>query len=140
VQTYRTIQDYREGHYPNLPFVARRRIYPAIVTLEDWYFFGHELPERLDAAVRADMDKAGLPNEWLEQMPYSIMSVDEFETAMGIMNMVGLHSFVSGKVANTELRRWAYDAYCKGRYKEQIKKLPPLFDDEYETLFAAVIE
>ena len=49
--SHKTIVDYRAGRYPHLAFVEARRIYPAIVTLEDWYFFGLELPGRVGAAV-----------------------------------------------------------------------------------------
>ena len=52
VQTYRTIRDYRANHYPQLPYALGRRIYPVIVTLEDWYLFGQELPVRLDTQGR----------------------------------------------------------------------------------------
>jgi hypothetical protein len=135
VQVYRTIQDYRAGQYPNLAFVARRQIYPAVVTLEDWYFFGHELPERLHAEVRRLMEGGGLPPGWLEEMPYSILSVHEFEKASGIINVVGLAPFISGKV-NGERRRWAYGAYCNDRYPNEVAGLPRLFDDEYDAMFA----
>jgi hypothetical protein len=51
VQVYRTLSDYREHRYPQLPYSVGRRIYPVIVTLEDWYFFGHELPVRFGSSV-----------------------------------------------------------------------------------------
>jgi hypothetical protein len=138
VQVYRTIKDYRDGHYPHLPFLVERRIYPIVVTLEDWYLFGQELPGRLDAYVRNDMLKAGLPTDWVQQMPYSIMSIDEFETAIGVVNTVGVHTFVSGKVLDPERRRWAYGAYCLDRYKKEVGDLPSVFDDEFEAMFSAL--
>ena len=136
IQVYRTIKDYRAGHYPHLQFVAGRRIYPVIVTLEDWYFFGHELPARLDAAVRRDMLEAELAVGWLEEMPYSIMSVDECETATGVINSVGMRPFISGKVLDPERRFWAYGAYYNDRFAEEVVSLPGLFQDEYEAMFA----
>lgn len=138
VQVYRTINDYRNGQYPNLTFNADRRIYPAIVVLEDWYFFGLDMPVRLDAAIRTGMAKAGLPAEWLETMPYSIMIIDELESAAGVINTVGVHAFISGKVLDPALRYWAYGAYCNEKYKEQVADLPALFEDEYEAMFAGL--
>ena len=44
VQVYKTIRDYREGRYPHLAYVEAIKVYPAIATLEDWYLFGHDLP------------------------------------------------------------------------------------------------
>lgn len=139
VQTYRTIRDYRGNHYPHLPYAQGRRIYPVIVTLEDWYFFGQELPVRLDAQVREVMARTDLPIEWLEEMPYSILSVDEFETAAGVINMVGIHPFISGKINDPQRRRWSYGAYCRDRYADQVQHLQPLFEDEYQAMFADLV-
>jgi hypothetical protein len=139
VQTYRTVGDYLGNHYPQLPHSTGRRIYPVIVTLEDWYFFGHELPVRLHAAVEVVMARAGLPIEWLEEMPYSIMSVDEFETAAGIINTIGIHAFISGKLIDEHYRHWSYGAYCNDRYVDEVNNLPQLFDAEYQAMFAEVI-
>lgn len=136
VQVYRTIRDYRAGRYPQLEFIEGRRIYPVIVTLEDWYFFGIELPGRLDAAVKAAMEAGGLPVAWIDEMPYSVMSVHEFEKASGVINAVGIHPFISGKVHDPERRRWAYDAYCNDRYSAVVEGLSHLFEAEYEAMFA----
>jgi hypothetical protein len=136
IQVYRTIKDYRDNLYAQVPFVVERHIYPVIVTLEDWYFFGQELPVRLDAVVRTDMAKAGLPLDWLTEMPYSIMSVDELEKVTGVINTVGVHRFISGKALDAELRYWTYGAYCNEQFSDAVRGLPPLFDDEYDALFA----
>jgi hypothetical protein len=135
VQVYRTIQDYRAGLYPTLPFTADRAVYPTVLTLEDWYLFGQALPERLDTEVRSLMTERNLPLDWIEQMPYSVMSVDEFEKASGIINVVGVEPFISGKVRDQERRLWAYHSYCNDRYRNELRNLPRLFDDEYEAVF-----
>jgi hypothetical protein len=136
VQVYKTIADYRAGIYPHLAFVEGRRIYPAIVTLEDWYFFGLDMPARLEAATRAAMEAAGLPHAWLEVMPYSIMSIHELEIAAGVINTVGIHPFISGKVLDREFRRWGYLAYCNDQYPTEVTNLVPLFRDEFDAMFA----
>ena len=138
VQVYRTIRDYRENSYPQMPYVAGRRIYLMVVTLEDWYFFGHELPVRLDAAVKVVMERADLPVDWLVEMPYSIISVDELETAAGVINSIGIHPFISGKLQDPAYRNWGYSAYCCDRYADEVGNLPPLFADEYDAMFAGL--
>ena len=122
----------------NFPFAPARRIFPAVVTLEDWYFFGHDLPERLERAVRAAMLAGDLPEPWLQEMPYSIFSIDEFESASGIINTAGIPEFIYGKVNDPELRRWTYDSYCKHRYGNELAALPRLFHNEYDAMFAAL--
>jgi hypothetical protein len=138
VQVYKTIGSYRAGRYPHLAFVEERRIYPAIVTLEDWYFFGFDVPARLDAAVRKIMEAAGLPIAWLDEMPYSIMSIHELETAAGVINAVGVHPFISGKVLDPEFRRLGFGAYCNERYPNEVANLHDLFRDEFDAMFAAL--
>lgn len=136
VQVYKTINDYRVGLYPHLAYVEARRIYPAIVTLEDWYLFGSDMPARLDAAVRTIMETVGLPTVWLDEMPYSILSVDEFEKTSGVINAAGIEPVIRGKVQHPEFRRWGFDAYCNQQYSNEVRNLAGMFRDEYEAMFA----
>ena len=136
--SHKTIVDYRAGRYPHLAFVEARRIYPAIVTLEDWYFFGLELPGRVGAAVQVGMEAAGLPVAWLDEMPYVILSVHEFEKAAGVINGAGVHEVIARKVQDPELRGWGFGAYCDHHYPEEVRNLTALFYDEYEAMFGNV--
>jgi hypothetical protein len=138
VQAYKTISDYRAGRYPHLAFIEERRIYPAIVTLEDWYFFGFDMPARLDAAVRTIMEAGGLPIAWLDEMPYSIMSIHELEKAAGVINAAGVHPFFSGKALDPEFGRGGFGAYCNERYPNEVANLPHLFRDEFDAMFAGL--
>jgi hypothetical protein len=138
VQVYKTIADYREGLYPHLAYSTARRVFPAIVTLEDWYFFGWDMPNRLDAAVRSIFETVNLPPEWLDDMPYSILSLDEFERTSGVMNAVGIQPVVLGKVRHPEFRQWGYGAYCRNQYRQELRDLGHLFRDEYDAMFAAL--
>ena len=137
-QVYKTIRDYRADRYPHLAFIEARRIYPAIVTLEDWYFFGFDMPARLDAAVRTIMEADDLPIAWLDEMPYSIMSIHELEKAAGIINTVGIQLFISGKVLDPELRRWGFGAYCNHRYPNDVANQQHLFRDEFDSMFSTL--
>lgn len=139
VQVYRTISGYREGLYPQLPFVVERTIFPLVVTLEDWFFFGSELPDRLDVEVRGQMEQSGLPAGWLETMPYSVMSLDELETASGIISSVGIAAFMEGKLRDPERRGWAYHSYSWDRFPNQATALPPLFREECDAIFGEIM-
>jgi hypothetical protein len=135
VQVYKTIADYRAGLYPHLSFVAARHIYPAILTLEDWYLFGSDMPGRLDAEVRAIMEATELPVAWLDEMPYAILSVHEFEKAAGVINAAGVQTVMSGKFQDPEFRRSGFAAYCNSQYRNEVQNLPELFRDEYNAMF-----
>ena len=106
------------------------------MTLEDWYLFGLDMPARLDAAVRTIMGTVGLPAVWLDEMPYSIMSVDEFEKSSGVTNAAGIESVIRGKVQHPEFRRWGFGAYCNHQYSNEVRNLADMFRDEYKAIFA----
>lgn len=135
VQVYKTIVDYRSGNYPQLPFVEERRVFPMVVTLEDWYFFGTELPGRLDAIVRSRMMAAGLSVDWLEEMPYAILSVDELEQTASYFNDVDLTALVLGRAHHENYSRWGFATYCREVYGKNRPKSSPLFQEEYDALF-----
>jgi hypothetical protein len=140
IQIYRAIRDYRAGLYPNLEFSDERLVLPVLVTLEDWYFSGNDLPARLNEALTRGMTRAGLPLEWLTEMPYSVMSIDEFERAAGVINVVGIGTFILGKVNDEEFRRWLYHSYCFDQFGDVVRTLPDLFRPDYEAMFNGLIE
>ena len=106
------------------------------MTLEDWYLFGLDMVARLDAAVRTIMEAVGLPAIWLDEMPYSILSVDEFENASGVINAAGIQPVIQGKAQNPEFRRWGFEAYCNHQYRNEVRNLPDMFRNEYKAMFA----
>ncbi|WP_323715875.1 hypothetical protein [Paracoccus aminovorans] len=136
VQVYKTIVDYRAGSYPQLPFARGRQVFPMVVTLEDWYFFGSEMPARLDALVRTRMAAAELSDAWLDEMPYSILSVHELERATRYFNEVDLTTLVLGRARNKEYSRWGFASYCSEVHGKNRSALPQLFEEEHNALFA----
>lgn len=138
IQTYKAIRDYRAGLYPHLAYLEARHVTPVVVTLEDWYCHGQYLPALLDEAVRAAMENAGLPVEWLADMPYAVISIDEFETAVGVTNSAGIDTFWRGKLLDADKRRWPYRSYCGDDFADAVAELPDLFHDEFEAMFVQV--
>jgi hypothetical protein len=84
------------------------------------------------------MDGAGLPLAWLDDMPYSIMSVHDLEKAAGVINVVGIRPYMSGKLVDPELRRWGFGAYANTRYPNEVAGLHYLFRDEFDAMFATL--
>jgi hypothetical protein len=138
VQVYKTIRDYKANHYPQLNFVAKRRIFPMVVTMEDWFLFGDWFPARLDQAVRSAFVNAELPAAWIEEMPYSVISLHDFEKSCGVINATGISPFIIDKIADADLKRWAFGAYCNHKYRDIVSELPSLFLDDFDQLFANI--
>jgi hypothetical protein len=59
VQAYKSIRDYKASHYPHFPFNPNRKIYPIIVTLEDWFLMGPKLINQLRADVIRRLARMG---------------------------------------------------------------------------------
>lgn len=60
VQVHERLRDYEAGLFPNLPYLATRRCYPAVVTLEEWHLLGERITAFLDLAVADRMNVKGL--------------------------------------------------------------------------------
>ena len=135
-QVYKTIVDYRAGHYPQLLYAPARQVFPMVVTLEDWYFFGKEMPGRLDLSVRMKMAQAGLSEAWLEEMPYTILSMHELERAVRYINEIDLPTLMLGRARDPEYSQWGFASYCREVHGNEMAALPALFQEEYDDMFA----
>jgi hypothetical protein len=98
VQVYKTLVDYHNNAYPHFPVSDRRKIFPAIVTLENWHMFGPVMMNKLAEAVATKLNGLGLPLELVERMPYSIWAVEELEVGLQIMCTNGIANFMEGKL------------------------------------------
>ena len=135
-QVYKTIVDYRAGHYPQLPFARARHVFPMVVTLEDWYIFGPDMPARLDVSVRTKMAQAGLSEAWLEEMPYTILSMQELERTARYINEIDLPTLVLGRARHPEYSQWGFASYCDEVHGKNRPAQPDLFQEEYEAMSA----
>ena len=131
VQVYKTIDDYMNGRYPHLPLAAERKIYPVIVTLENWHIFGHLFLKTL----YEKMDAAEMPRDVLNNMPYSVLPIDDLEVGMQIISKVGIRIFMDGKMNNTEMRDWEWHPYMTHSFPKYFPARK-LFAEEYEKIFA----
>jgi hypothetical protein len=73
LQVYKTIADYRQNKYPAYEFKEGLRIYPLVVTLEDWLAFGPKILGSVHQKVVQRFEKEGMPPVWLDEMPYSFV-------------------------------------------------------------------
>ena len=135
VQLYERFCEYEAGAFPNLPFVAGRKSYPVVVTLEEWYLFGQRVVGMLREAVEARVRAAGLDLDLLTRAPYSVMSCDEFEEVAQVIDVVGLETFFDSKLSDPERRSWPYGNFLRDQYANERKARKLVFRDEAEAMF-----
>lgn len=134
VQLYKTILDYFNGKYENFPFSSARTVYPIIVTLEDWQFFGGEIQGMLHSKVMELLDKNCLSLSILNEMPYSIWSASDLEVCTQGCDAYGIGPFMDGMLHDDEFKHWLWPSYIKHKFPAMKRR--NLFKNEYDKFFA----
>jgi hypothetical protein len=91
--------------------------------------------DTLDQAVAAQLQKAGLRPELVEEMPYSIWSVEELEVGLQVMSSNGIAGFMEGKLRSAEMRQWDWHAYMTKSYLQSFPSRK-LFEQEHDAMFS----
>jgi hypothetical protein len=138
VQVYKTIADYQNSLYSHFEYRAERKIYPVIVTLENWRMFGSAMLDRLWNAVVHGLDAEAVPKDCIEKMPYTVLAIEELEVGGQIINSVGIADFFDGKLNDVEMRTWEWHGYMTRRFPTHFPARKP-FDAEYEQLFGKLV-
>lgn len=133
VQVYATIRDYREGRYPSLPYDKSLRIYPMIVTLENWYPLGNPVLSELEKAVQARLAEKKLPPDMSRELPYVIAAAEEFEVAAQIIAKVGCERFFEG-FRDKQYQGWMLEGYMSHAFKAENNAAVDLFAGTYEEI------
>jgi hypothetical protein len=94
VQTFRTIMDYSENRYPHFSFDEGRKIFPVVVTLENWRVFGPVMLNMLSEKVAQKLSDAEISTDLLQRMPYSVWAIEELEVGLQVMNEVAIAEFM----------------------------------------------
>lgn len=126
-QLYATIRDYRDNRYPKFPYDSRRRIFPLVVTLENWYLFSPPIEQELARQVAAEFDRRGLDKNVLNEMPYGICCIEEFERMMQIMAPRNILDFMDAKLSDPAKRQWPFASFMANHYWEDFQKPTDFF-------------
>jgi hypothetical protein len=133
VQVYKSIRDYRDGKYPNYAFDPQRKIYPMVVTLEDWFLMGPKMVNEVKGDVSRRMEKEEIPLEYLKDMPFSVCSTHEFEQAVQVMDQVGIVTVMQGKVVDSR-QEWTLSAFLRDGFREYARNSRFLFQKEFDAI------
>lgn len=132
VQLYKNIADAMAGHTHWLR--NDRPIFPLVVTLEDWYLLATSA-DLLALGVRTKMAEANLDLAWLDTMPYTVASCEEFEDVSPTIAEVGIHAFFSLKHSG-EQQRWMIQLFAKEHFNEVYRRTVhrDLFKEEWDRI------
>ncbi len=130
LQIYKTIDDYCNNLYPSFKYEEERQIYPIIITMENWFLFGDKRKDDLDKMIIEEFNNISLPIDYLKKMPYSICSVQDFESIIQVMQITHIKKFMDRKVFNKEKIEWLFRPFIYSEFAEESKKIKFLFKDE----------
>jgi hypothetical protein len=136
VQVYKTARDYLDGNYPHFPFRSERRIYPVVVTLENWHVFGPVMMKKLDEAVTRQLSEENIPADITEKMPYSIWSIGDLEEGFQLLEPNSIVSFMDGKLNDSEMKQWEWRPYISKMFPKA--RMRALFVAEYDDMFSEI--
>jgi hypothetical protein len=74
-------------------------IYPIILTLEDWLIFTPRVLENLNEHVKRLLAGHGISEKVLTDIPFTISSAQDFETAVQVIAKVGINAVMTKKTA-----------------------------------------
>lgn len=134
VQAYKSINDYNQGLYPHLPYSSQRKVYPVILTLEDWFVFMDPLLDKVDERVKERFAELKLPTQWLIDTPYQICSISTFERLVQIIQMSGIHEFMKRRLKEPDKQKWDLGPFISQEFPEESKKVKFMFDKEFKEL------
>lgn len=138
VQHYRNIRDALDGKTKwvsnGLP------VYPLVLTLEDWFIFSPRVDEMLHTHVVRLLADAGIPEQVLEEMPYTIASAHEFEIASQVMAQVSISAVMAKKTTGGE-RRWSLLPFINNNFSEEMRRVNwRLFADDWARLLPETLD
>jgi hypothetical protein len=136
LQIYKAINDYRSSLYPSFKYEEERQIYPVILTMEDWFLFGYKRLGILNEMVIKEFNNINLPIEYINKMPYSICSVEEFEDVMQLIQITNIRKLMNKKVFDKEKNEWLFHEFMLNEFPEESKKIKFLFRDEFDKKFS----
>ena len=140
LQIYKTIKDYKDNKYSSFKFDKNKKVFPLILTLEEWYLFGNQFSDELDKILIEKLEQEKINPLCLEQMPYSICSIDEFENIIQIIQKTGISDFMQKKVFDNDKKKWAFQSFMNSTFTEYYKNTKFLFEEDYQSIFNSVLK
>lgn len=79
------------------------------------------------------LEKEGIPATVIEDMPFSVCAIHEFEQAIQIMDRAGIRTVMQGKVEEPR-QEWTLAAFLREGFREYEKHAQFLFEKEFDSI------
>ncbi|MFC1538976.1 hypothetical protein ACFL6H_06095 [Candidatus Latescibacterota bacterium] len=139
IQSYKTIGDYIENHYPHLKYNKERKIYPILLTLESWDIWVNQIRDMLLDKIHEKFELSNINICWLDEMPYTICDVEEFESLIQVINCYGINKVMGEKVFDSEKRNWPIKSFLNDFTNDELI-IENLFPEAFEKIFPDIIK
>lgn len=128
IQTYKNIRSANQDEIAWRP--QHSRIFPMVVTLEDWYIFSPQITEMLENRIVQGLTDQSIDPNMLETMPFTIVSANELEIAAQVIAQTGITA-VLDKATSTNRRFWSLHGVIANDFPEELRKTQAvLFDTD----------
>lgn len=136
VQHYKNIADALHGLTSWKP--DGKPVYFLLLTLESWWIFNPRVRGVLDDHIKRRLVEAEIDEAILDDIPYTIASIDEAERAFFAIADVGIAGFFSAKVEK-EHREWSLFPFFQKKFSDiALEKAYRLFDGDFAKLFPEI--
>lgn len=133
VQTYKGVEEYKVGRYPQIGHEPDRKIYPVVVTLEDWFFMG-ALTDYVRQMVSSGLVKAGIDLKIMDEMPYIVCSVQEFEIMAQMLQRRTMRDLLDDFTHSSTYKGWSLDSYFSEVHKAERQNCGAIFADDFDAM------
>jgi hypothetical protein len=134
VQSYKTIEEYKAGMYPGLPYDTRRQIYPVVVTLEEWYYMGDPATNYVSSKVADELVRLGIGSDALKSSPFTICSIHEFEMLCQTLETTSIAEVMT-KWKGPEHLAWSFGPFLSNNYPRTKDNTRCLFPEDFDDMF-----
>jgi len=140
IQLYKNILDYENNLFPQFRFNRQIKIYPLVVTLEEWYLFGDKLLALLDEQLTLRFKREKLPDRLLSQYPYSVCSTNELEHLIQVIDVVGIEAVFSEKAKAKDYKMWTMMNFLSDKFGKELQSARKLFTAEFDKIVESWID
>lgn len=133
VQVYLTIRDYKNGQYPHFLYQQDVKIYPLVVTLEDWFLIGKDA-KNLKEKVKLKLEEKKVVTEFIDEMPFTVCSAQDYENLVQVLNKYKIEE-IMGSWFLPEKDGYDFGQFLINNYRECCERIDNYFPGDFKKIY-----